>query len=362
MIKRKVCIIADPIDEQYAGIYTYAAGLIHGLEKIAPIDIEITYLHLRENPFFTGKKELIVPLKRGVPGYATFRKFFYLPHLFRKHNFDVVHDLSHIAPFPFKKAPYKKIFTVHDLTPILFPQWHIKNSVIVHCLLFPILFKTADSVIAVSEATKRDIQKTFTYAPNVTVTHLAGKELRAIKTQKEEAILFVSTIEPRKNVVTLVKAYEHLRDTYPSVTHKLVLVGKRGWKSEESIDAIEGSKWNKDILWKEYVSDEELAQTYASASVFVYPSSYEGFGLPILEAMGYGLPVIGANNSSIAEVIGEYGLLFETDDFLDLSKKLYTLCTDEVCYAEYSRKSLERVSQFSWEHTAQQTLELYRTL
>ncbi len=362
MTKKKVCIIADPIDEQYAGIYTYAAGLISGLERIGADDIDITYLHLRENLFFEGKKELIVPLKRHIPGYATFRKFFYLPFLFRKHQFDIVHDLSHIAPFPFKKTKYKKIFTVHDLTPILFPEWHIKNSVIVHSILFPILFRTADAVVAVSEATKSDIMNTFPDAPPVTVTHLAGKELEPVLAEKEKIILFVSTIEPRKNVVTLVKAYEHLRSTYSEVTHKLVLVGKQGWKSEESMAVIMNSPWKNDIIWKEYIPDEELTKTYASASIFVYPSQYEGFGLPILEAMKYGLPVVGANNSSIAEVIGEYGLLCETTDYLDFSEKLYTLCTDDNIYELYHKKSLERATHFSWNDTAKQTLDLYRTL
>lgn len=362
MSKRKVCIIADPIDEQYAGIYTYAAGLIAGLERLAPMDVEFTYLHLRPNVFFDGKKEIIVSLKRNIPGYATFRKFFYLPYLFRKHHFDVVHDLSHIAPFPFKNTRYKKIFTVHDLTPVLFPEWHIKNSTIVHSILFPRLFKTADAVIAVSNATKKDIQKVYPFAPNIIVTHLAGKELNVQKHVKEKTILFVSTIEPRKNVITLVRAYEHLRTNYPEVTHKLVLVGKKGWKSEESVDAIMQSVYKKDIIWKEYISDEELSKTYASASIFVYPSSYEGFGLPILEAMSYGLPVIGARNSSISEIVGDYGVLCDTDDYLDFSEKMYSLCTDEKLYETYHTLALERVSQFSWDYTAKQTLDLYRTI
>lgn len=361
-MKKKICIIADPIDEQYAGIYTYAAGLITALERLAPTDVEFTYLHLRPNSFFEHLKELILPLKRGIPGYATFRKFIHIPYLLRKHRFDVVHDLSHIAPFPFKKTKYKKVFTVHDLTPVLFPEWHIKNSTVVHKILFPILFRTVEAVIAVSEATKKDILKTYPYAPSITVTHLAAKELERVQLPREKVILFVSTIEPRKDVITLVKAYEELRSAHPEVSHKLVLIGKMGWKSDESVTAIESSLYKDDIIWKQYVSDEELAKAYGSASVFVYPSRYEGFGLPILEAMGYGLPVVAANNSSIAEVVEDYGLLFNTGDYLDFSKKLYSLCTDEKTYEHYHQLALERASQFTWEQTAKATLDLYRTL
>lgn len=359
----KVCVIADPIDEQYAGIYTYAKGLIDAFEKLGDKRFEITYLHIDENEYFKGMRELIVPLKRNIPGNATFRKFFWIPYLLKKHGFDVVHDLSHIAPFPRKNTSYKKVFTVHDLTPVLFPQWHIKNSVVVHRILFPWLFKRVDGVIAVSESTKSDIQNTYPFAPEPKVTHLATKESPRpfnIPMIKKPYILSVSTVEPRKNYERLIGAYEQL--VGKGIKEDLVIVGKQGWKCEEVVKRIEESNVRDRIHWTHFVGERELATWYAFANVFVYPSLYEGFGLPLLEAMQRGLPVVTSNVSSMPDVVGDAGLLVDPYDVDSIANALYTMLSDDKLHDEYGRKSLARFAHFSWEKTARETLDIYETL
>ncbi len=356
----RICVIADPIDEQYAGIYVYARGLIDALEEVHDTRFEITYLHLKENEFFTGKKELIVPLQRSIPGSATFRKFFWIPFLLKKHKFDLVHDLSHIAPFPRKNTPYKKIFTVHDLTPILFPKWHIKNSVILHRILFPWLLKRVDGVIAVSENTKKDIQENYPFAPVPYVTYLAHQKMPAphnIPMISKRYILAVSTVEPRKNYPTLIKAFEALVEK--GVEEDLVIVGKRGWNCDEEVALINNSKVAGRIHWRGYIEERELATWYAHASVFVYPSFYEGFGLPIVEAMERGVPVVASKTSSMQEVVGDAGLLIDPQDVDTIIDSLYTILTDVTIHDEYARKSLQRGKEFTWERTAQQTLDIY---
>lgn len=382
--KNRICIIADYIDEQYAGIYTYARELITELVRL-DTDNEYTFLHCRKNAFFDGQREIIVPLKRFIPGVPSFRKFVWIPHILQKQHFDLVHDLSHIAPFAFARFPGKKVITIHDLTPVLFPQFHVWNSAVVHKIMFPQVFKKADAVIAVSENTKKDIIHKYHPPAPVFVTPLGTRDLSlppspstppapsplfsnpsastsapltAGFNKGDNYILFVSTLEPRKNVETLIKAYNLIRDR--GRTEKLVLIGKKGWKSEGIFHTLNESRYKEDIRSHDYIAENELGKYFQNASVFVYPSHYEGFGLPILEAMRFGVPVVAANNSSIPEVVGNAGLLFETKNVEDLAAKLYDLLENKQLRAELGHKGLKQVQKFTWENTARKTVEVYR--
>lgn len=359
---KKVCIIADCIDDQYAGIYTYATELIEEIEKNTPEDMEFTYIHYKKNDFFANKRELIIPLGKKFPGRKTYRKFFRLPRILKKKGFDIVHDLYHIAPFPLKDTPYKKVVTIHDLTPVLFPQYHVPQGRLQHVIL-PLVIHNADAVIAVSEHTKRDIRKTYGRMDNVHAVSLAAKTLSEpeILPEEKKYILYVSTIEPRKNVETLIRAFEKLKEK--GYDGKLVLIGKKGWKCEYVFEMIERSLWREDIIRKGYVSATELKGYYLQTQVFVYPSHYEGFGLPVLEAMQYGIPVVAGNNSSLKEVVGDGGILFEEKNDEELVSILEMLLLNDESELErgrYAKKSLTQAARFSWRKTVKETIEVYR--
>ncbi len=360
---RRVCVIADYIDEQYAGIYTYAHELIKALLKIDS-SYEYTFLHCRKNSFFDGQREIIVQLKRFVPGVPSFRKFVTIPHILRRERFDLVHDLSHIAPFAFARFPGKKVITIHDLTPVLFPKLHVWNSGLVHKIMLPHVFRKADAIIAVSENTKNDIVHTYHPQSPVFVTPLGTRDLASFASTDVENpirggnyILFLSTLEPRKNAVTLIEAYNLIRKQGRS--EKLVLIGKTGWKSEAIFERIDQSPFRQDIILPGYLSPSEIVPYLRYASTFVYPSLYEGAGLPILEAMHFGVPVIAANNSSIPEIVGDAGLYFETTDPVDLASKLTRLLEDQVLQNSLRSQSLKQAQKFTWENTARKTMEVY---
>lgn len=360
---KQICIIADCIDDQYAGIYTYATELIQEIEKNTPEDMWITYIHYKENDFFDNKNHLIIPMGKKFPGRSTFRKFFRLPHILKKKGFDLVHDLYHIAPFPFKKTPYKKVVTIHDLTPVLFPEFHVPQGRIQH-LILPLEIRNADGIITVSEHTKKDIETVYGRKEAVIAIPLAARKLETtFVPQEEKYILYVSTIEPRKNIGVLIRAFEEVKKQ--GYSGKLVLIGKKGWKCEHIFEMIEKSEWKDEILWKGYTSSQELGGYFSHADVFVYPSLYEGFGLPVLEAMQYGIPVVTGDNSSLKEVVGKAGIVFDVQNTSHLStilKKLLLEKDSESLRLEYGKKSLERAQHFSWKQTALKTIEVYRAL
>jgi glycosyltransferase involved in cell wall biosynthesis len=172
-------------------------------------------------------------------------------------------------------------------------------------------------------------------------------------------ILFVSTIEPRKNLPTLLAAYSKLLDTYKT-NARLVIAGHKGWLTEEVDAAIEKYKLGDRVCFLGSVPNEELVYLYNAARVFALPSLYEGFGLPPLEAMASGTPVIVSNVSSLPEVVGDAGLLVDPNDVEGWAVALHRVLTDDALHAGMAEKGLVRAAHFSWERAARETLGVYR--
>ena len=230
--------------------------------------------------------------------------------------------------------------------------------------------RRARAVIAISEATARDLCELFPrVADRVTVTPLAADErfrpdrpadeLAAIKAKyalPDSFVLATGTIEPRKNLVRLIEAYRALPPELRGACG-LVLAGKKGWRYEPVVEAAEREQGIRHL---HFVPDEDLAKLYAAATVFCYPSLYEGFGLPVLEAMQSGIPVITSNVSSLPEVGGDAVRYVDPHDAGELSQALTELLTDEARRAQLRRAGLEQARRFSWERTARQTMEVLR--
>jgi glycosyltransferase involved in cell wall biosynthesis len=174
-------------------------------------------------------------------------------------------------------------------------------------------------------------------------------------------LLFVSTIEPRKNLLGLIRAFEELRSHY-KIPHNLVLVGRRGWRYEPVFEAIGRSPWREHIYHLNYLSDAALAMFYRKADVFVYPSHYEGFGLPILEAMEFGVPVVTSNTSSLPEVAGDAALYASPQDSEEIAARIFQVLTDADLRHRLMMGGKEQAKRFSWETTARQTLAAYQSL
>jgi glycosyltransferase involved in cell wall biosynthesis len=233
----------------------------------------------------------------------------------------------------------------------------------------------AAHIITVSDYSRRDISHTYGIDPElITVTPEAAPvnfapitnetELRRIRETygiQGDYILSLCSIQPRKNLVRLIEAYSCLRRASPEgKLPQLVLAGKRGWLDNETFRAAELNALGRDILFTGYVPEHDLVGLYSGAICFVYPSYFEGFGLPVVEAMQCGVPVIAGNRTSLPEIVGEAGLLFDPFDTKALVKALTQMMDDSAYRAALRTKGLERARDFNWKTTARLTLNAYQ--
>jgi glycosyltransferase involved in cell wall biosynthesis len=230
----------------------------------------------------------------------------------------------------------------------------------------------AEAVIAVSESTKRDALQLFGLPQEKVIAipngvddrmksiqdHGAIEALRQRYDLPKKMLLFLGTLEPRKNILTLLEAYALLRQR-PTVSHELVIAGGQGWYYEEIYQAVERLGLEGSVRFPGYVPDEELPLWYNAADLFVYPSLYEGFGLPPLEAMACGTPVVVANTSSLPEVVGDAGLMVDPHDPQALAEAIYSVLSNPVRHQRLAEAGQARARNFSWRTTAKKTAALY---
>jgi len=266
------------------------------------------------------------------------------------------------------------VVTIYDLTTLLFPEYHTANTRELQLRKYRFAQEEADVVIAISEATKRDIV-THLKIPAERVHVVYGgvsPDFHPIEDRKGLAralaplglapggyILHVGTIEPRKNLVRLVEAYNRVRKMVPPPVPKLVLAGATGWRFREVFARIEALGLEEEILFVGRVPADMLPALYNGAVLFVYPSLYEGFGLPALEAMACGVPVVTSDVSALPEVVGNVGILIDPKDVAALAGAMAALVDDPDRRLTLSRAGLTRASRFSWKRTARETLAVY---
>lgn len=262
--------------------------------------------------------------------------------------------------------------TIHDLAFRRFPETFPRRDLWKLNFMLETAVKRADKLIAVSESTKRDLLEFFPELPEskVRVIHhgfdseffgirlsdtVLSETLKTFHLQLGTYILYVGALQPRKNLIRLIQAFEKMKEHTPEA--KLVLAGEEAWLAEEIIDTWEMSPMRDDIVLTGRVSFETLRMLYQGARMFAFPSLYEGFGLPILEAFASGIPVLTANNSSLTEVAGDAALYCQAESVEDIAEKLALLWGDETLRQTLVAKGHEQLKQFSWDKCAKGTIE-----
>ncbi|MER3428684.1 MAG: glycosyltransferase family 1 protein [Pyrinomonas sp.] len=363
-----VAIDAHAVGTKLAGNETYITGLI---EALAAIDCENRYT------LYVTKPQAVRKFARRWPNVELRRT---LPHTpFIRIPLSLVAelclrpvDLLHVQFTAPPVTPCPVVVTVHDLAFEHLPETFRRRSWMQLRLTVRWTTKRAAQIIVPSEYTRRDLIATYGIAPDrITVTPLAAASrfapVEAARVRRVCArygiqgayILAVGSIQPRKNLGRLFAAYERLqRKSAQGNLPRLVVVGKRAWLFETTLRAAE--RLGDRVLFTGYVPEEDLPPLYAGALCFVYPSFFEGFGLPPLEAMQCGTPVLVGNRTSLPEVVGEAGLMVNPFDEAELAEALERLIEDASLRAELSRRGLERARQFNWHHTARLTLEAYK--
>ena len=259
----------------------------------------------------------------------------------------------------------KTIVSVHDFSFLIYQEYHTKERVEYFDKYFFSNIANADAIICFSEYTKNEVIKnigingTNVYVIYHGVDHNVFKILdnkQTVHNLPEQFIFCAGSIEPRKNLMGLLNAYNELNEDI-KLKYKLVLVGFKGWENTQIMNLIKKNTHN--IHYLGFVSDEELARLYNLASCFIYSSFYEGFGLPILEAMACGTPVICSNSSSMPEVGGDAVLYFDPNNIKELTYQITYLLTDKVLQQNLVQKGLSRAEQFSWEKSAKEHLDVF---
>jgi glycosyltransferase involved in cell wall biosynthesis len=272
-------------------------------------------------------------------------------------------------------CPVPVIATIHDLAFEHMPETFTRRGSLQLKFTVRRTAKRAARIATVSEYSRQDLIRTYKLPPEkVVVTHNGigpifspqpasrdeAQKLRHRFGIERDFILAVGSLQPRKNLVRLIRAYAKLRSRKDGFHHQLVIVGRKLWLSNEIFAEAKRQEWARDIILTGYVSDEDLPAFYRAASAFVYPSLFEGFGIPPLEAMACGTPVVTSNTSSLPEVAGDAALLIDPYDEQSLANALLRIVNDEELRALLRENGFVQSKKFTWRNAAEKTLQLYR--
>jgi glycosyltransferase involved in cell wall biosynthesis len=349
-----------------AGIGQYTLRLTHALASLYGED-RFTLLQDRRQPTPLLDEPNVATTGCLVPSHHSLEQML-LPWFVDRLKVDVFHSPDFIPPL---RAGGPSVITIHDLAFLIYPHFLTKDSARYYGQIDRAV-RRADRVIAVSESTKGDLIRMLgTPEDKIRVIYEAAdplfqpedragalEQVQALFELPGDFILFVSTIEPRKNVTGLLRAYRRLRDDY-KLTPVLVLVGARGWLCNEVDELVDKLDLRPYCFFLGSVGSHDLSHLYNAATCLVHPAFYEGFGLPPLEAMACGTPVIVSNVSSLPEVVGDAALLVNPENDEEITVALWRLLTDRVLWTELREKGLCRAAAFSWERAAQQTMAVY---
>lgn len=325
------------------------------------------------NPDWDFANVTVVPssIKEGESSRANlFRNHFWeqitLPRLCAQHKIDVLHSPANLAPLLYRG---KSIIHIHDLCFVVNPRWYSFSFRTLYNFLIPRLARKASKVTTNSNNSRNDLlQFCAVPADKVSVVYWAVDDLfmRAEggdaaeplpDEEREDYILYVGSLEPRKNIRTLVEAYEALRLANPEINTKLVLIG--GENPLFGDMRLKVRRFTSDVVFKGFVDDDLLRRYYRRARLVVYPSLYEGFGLPPLEAMASGTPVVTSRTSSLPEVVGDAALMVSPYDIQQLSEVMTKVLRDPELRSRLITRGVEQVRRFNWYRVARNILTVY---
>jgi len=364
----RVGIAADAIGSEVGGDKSYWHALIRGLGTIDPWgDYALLLNYASLNGRIPGAEHMRHVTVRPLTPYV--RVPFVLPLTLAWQHVDVLH-VQFIAP-PLCPAPV--VVSVHDISFERYPQFFTRAAIAQLRILVPLTIRRATMVLTLSEFSKQDIVRRYGVPPEkVVVTYLAVdpkfrpvRDIERLTTVRqrygtgEHFVLCVGNLQPRKNVKTLIEAYVRLRRS-DRIRHPLVLVGHKAWLYDDIFDMARASGYADDLIFTGYVPDDDLVALYNAADLFVYPSIFEGFGLPPLEAMSCGTPVVTSNTSSLPEVVDDAALMVNPLDVDALAQAMATVLNDSDLQARLSAQGLQRATVFSTEAFARTVMGAYQ--
>lgn len=361
------------MERELTGIGNYAMRLSYALRR-TQTDIDIVLL----NPYpsstlrwYEDFETYSLPLLKRMPAVLGLGSVLLAKAAVDLH-LDVLHDPCGIAPFFAPRLGVKRVLTVHDAVPFVLPWSHSVLTRFIFRTFVAASPRTADAVITDSLSSMRDLTKFVRYGPAQIsvaypgVDHPTDQQIAEFHVSLPRVLsrlgidvpyfLYVGALNPRKNLVRLAEAFELLQRDHPDA--HLVVAGPATWDSQAAVEALRRLGKSARILG--FVDHETLNALYVGAVAVTYPSLYEGFGLPVLEAMAHGAAVIASNTSSIAEVAGDCCRLVDPRDVQGLAAGMSTVLRDVTLRRQMASAGRQRAQEFTWETTARETAAVYR--
>jgi len=366
----RIGIDAHAIGENLTGNETYISNLINGLVSLYTEHRFVLLFTRRDLAEQWQNRYPQVETALMRPVYPLIRIPFSVPVLAWRRGLDMLH-VQYVRP-PLLQIPV--VTTIHDISFEKYPDLFSRKEVTQFRMTIPRSARHADKVITISQNSKQDLIEVYGLRDeDVVVTYLGvssifspvAEGLQEIKNKygiDERYILTVGNLQPRKNLQRLVSAYVRLRDSRPDIKHKLAIVGKRAWKHDPIIESARQSRWVQDILLTDYVPEDELPVLYSGADLFVYPSIYEGFGLPPLEAMACGAPVITSDRSSLPEVVGDAAIKVNPFDVEAIAASMASVILEPAIATRLREAGMARAKRFSWETCARETVDVFESV
>ncbi|MFA4880310.1 MAG: glycosyltransferase family 1 protein [Candidatus Doudnabacteria bacterium] len=282
----------------------------------------------------------------------------------RKQGLDIFHAPAGSLPLFYQG---KTVVTAHDLAIYKNPEWFPRFQFFSKNIVVPQSLRKATYIIAVSETTKRDLLTLFSIpSKKIKVIYEGGLDASLISSGKRESaldyILTISTLEPRKNLVRLIRAFTLYRRHNPQKREKLIIIGGEGWKYKGIYKEIRELGVQKEVILTGYVGEKEKIRLLRRAKVFIFPSLYEGFGLPVVEAMSLGVPVICSRRGALAEISGNAAFFVNPYAARSVAEGLSKVLGDRDIREKLAKKGLERAQRFSWQKCAKETLDVYQNI
>ena len=372
----RVLIDATAVTRKKAGVGVYAKNLIDQL--VAAQQLELFLLVQDDDPDFvySGMPHVTVlrmpsRLLRKIPLRLIFEQTA-LPMLVRRHRIDIVHSLHY--SFPLFRFGARSAVTIHDMTSVLMPEVHERIKLLYFHFFLRRALRGSDAPIFVSHSAQQDYVAHFGTPRGLSTVVHHGKNpafhpnrdsaaiasVRAKYKLPTRYMLYIGTIEPRKNLERLVQAFATLAPNSPDIP--LVIAGMMGWKQEHLSGLVHNLGLGDRVLFPGFIAEEDKALLIAGCELFVYPSLYEGFGLPVLEALASGVPTVTSNLSSLPEVAGDAALLVDPTDIAALARAMQSILSDPALAAKLRQKGPDQAASFTWEHTTEQTIAVYQAL
>ncbi|MGL1890179.1 MAG: glycosyltransferase family 4 protein [Spirochaetaceae bacterium] len=359
---KKIGIFTRPIDQGTSGSGHYLKEIVKEI-ILENKDFDITFIHYQKNDkeIYKGQKELIIP-----------RNPFKASKILKKHNFDLLHysPLTIMAPRWGVKS--KKVATIHGAEPDLIPQYYSKVKQLHSRLIMPIYARFMDHIFTVSETSKNYFVKQYKIDPlDISITYnavnkafkqLEGTSYPANKkfNTGDKFVFHISKCSHRKNPEGIIKAFKLFSNSYAD--YKLILAGS-GWNSEYVTNLLKENSIEDKVIFPGFVAEQEVVELLNSATMFIFPSFAEGFGIPNVEAMSCGCPVITTGVFALPEVVQDAALIVEDpEDYKTIADKMKQIIEEPLVKEELIKKGLKRCQDFSWKDSSKHILNTYSEL